>query len=866
MSSKSGKTNKINKNAEKNAILNTSKQMAGNNSIIVGGNVTRSNFKIEIHPPEQPKPLPATAPRPLDYFMGREKILTTIKRVLVNETRPTLIAITGMGGSGKTSLIKQVAEDVKDEFAENIFWGDLYQSNGDATRILREWAEYCGHILPARKSEEELGNQVRGFLAERQRDKHAILVVIDDLRESWLEAGESLRNAIPAGIPIVITTREIDVAQSLKASKIINLDEHPFSDSEASQLLMELSEKKLTVPQSKMVAKICEKMPLAMELAARVALEEGSKYLFEKLEDATRRLDVLKVGSRERKEASVRETFRISYESLPANSALAFRFLGVFAPVGIKDSHLSGVTNYARQSINAEEELRQLKRYSLIHLDGDGVFYHLHALLHDYAKEVLESQEKTEARLGHFEHFQAVAESYATVALSDRNDDKVKEFEIFYPQMRQALENFGMEFNTKNSKLKSGQLRSAIELIDVLDKYWILHDSFNDQVKWLGFGYDIARKAKLPLKQADFARRAARAAGTLGQLVEGFKWMKRCETALGSRKGREANAIRALMYVHRASLYYRQGEFDKAEKECMRGVGSVSQKIQPKIYAEGYNLLGVIKIQTSRLSLSLKDFEKSIAAWKKAGDQYQIYRTEDNRRSALYDLGNINYLREVEETGLQYWKQFPDSLEYAAALTNRGLVHYIDGEHEKSAELHEEAIEKSDALGEPRLRALTRDNLAWPYIALGKYDKAEELLKDSLKIQEDSNEFSVDTKRCLAEVEIGRKNYPKAIELAEIAVRLAKDEDDPLEEGAALRVLGLARHLNGDSNQALKDLKKSYSLLSNNEYKYESYLTLCAMGEIHHHTGDSKKEGEANKQAKALANEMGLLPKKPKKV
>jgi tetratricopeptide (TPR) repeat protein len=476
--------------------------------------------------------------------------------------------------------------------------------------------------------------------------------------------------------------------------------------------------------------------------------------------------------------------------------------------------------------------------------------YRIHTLLHDYAKSLLKEKEASEARQGHFACFQNFAQSYADVDLIDRND-KVQAFETFYPQMMQALANFEQEYNVKNSNLKSKQLQSAIELIDILDKRWALHDSFDAQVKWLAIGYDVARKIKKPLKQAGFARRVGRVNGWLGELDDGLKWMKKCATALGSSKSREANTIRAHMYIHRASLKYQKNSLKEAGKDCADGVKMVTQKSQPGIYAEGYNLLGVIKIRTNQLSSASELLEKSLSAWKQVGDQYQISRVEENIRSALYYLGDIASLRSAEEAGLKYWEQFPERIQYATALTNRGLVHYIDEEYETAVELHKRAMQISDSHGHSRLSALTRVNLAYPYISLGKYDEAETLLNESMAVQEEHDimEYWINAKCCQAELEIGRGHYAEAIKFAEVAVKLAEEDDDPLEKGTALRALGQACYLNGDLKQAKEHLENSLTLLREDEYKYEVYLTLRALGKM-----DNSYDGEAQ----SLAKEIGL--------
>lgn len=848
----------------------------------IGGNVRNSNIIVGnnniINSNENSPSIQATAPKPLGYFVGRENILTVIKSILINDTQSSIVAITGMGGVGKTSLAIQIAHDVKDKFIGNIFWGDLNESQGTVIPILELWATYCGQPLLDHSNPKKFANLVRGCLSKR-RESQNLLVVIDDLRQEWLESGEVLLKAIPENVPVLITTRDDEVVQRFSIAKIFNLDEHPLLDSEAYELLKRNSENAIGDSEVEKIAKLCANIPLALDIAAQVARGRDVHYLLRCLESESERIVKLEKGSKRLKEESVKITFDISYNALSDEKKImpqmVFRHLGIFAPVGITAEHLKKASANSGNDLDMEESLYRLKEHSLIQSVGftqetHKPIYRMHALLHDYASSLLTDEEATEARQGHLACFQNFAQSYADVNLSERSNSRTQEFELFYPQMMQALTNFEQEYKLKDSKLKNTQLRSAIGLIDILDKYWTLpgdpdkQDKWLEivlnQNKWLEFAFHISSKIHWPLKQADLARRVGRVKGWQAELDEGLEWMKRCESTLINDISVEANAIRALMYIHRASLEYQKEALETAEADCKCGLDMVTTDNQPRIYAEGYNLLGVIKIRTNQLPQALELFEKSLSAWKQVGDQYQVNRTEENYRSALYYLGDIAQLRAAEEESLQYWKQFPNHIQYAAALTNRGLVRYIDEEYGTAVELHQHAMELSNTLGSPRMRALTRLNLAWPYISLGKYDQAENLLNESLNIQEeyDIQEFWIDAKRCLAEVEIGRKNYINAIELAEIAVNLAKENDDPMEEGAALRVLGQACHLNGDLKQASKHLKKSLALLRKNEYKHESYLTLQALGKLYSSMGDTKKAQATFIDAQSLATEMGL--------
>lgn len=489
-------------------------------------------------------------------------------------------------------------------------------------------------------------------------------------------------------------------------------------------------------------------------------------------------------------------------------------------------------------------------------------YYRIHALLYEYIQPLtIDKAELESAIQNHIQYCVAFAKANLGIDLQKRQKSTF-EFERSYVQLLLALARIkerympGME-NWEDHLELAGQIMA---LVEALDNHWQLHSQFGSQIEWLQLAYKCAGALGNANKRADFARRLGRVFSLQGKLDEALEWMKHSEEALDDDRSEEANAIRALMFIHRAAIIYQRGETENAERDCLLGLELVDLNKQPKVYAEGYNLLGVIKMRINKLSSALEALEKSLSTWNQIGDQYQINRVKDNRRNVLFYLGRITELRKEEDEGVKYWEQFPDIIELSIALTNRGLVYHIDGEYESAINLHKRAMEISDTLAVPRMQAMIRTNIAGPYISLEKYDEAEGFLNKSLEIQTeyDTKEYWVDTQRSLAELAFGRKLYPQAVELAENALELAKEDEDPLEEGAALRTLGQALHLNGNLEQARKCLEEGLVLLMNNEFNYEGYLTLLALAKLYVTQGETAKALATEDEIQSLAKEMGL--------
>jgi predicted ATPase len=65
---------------------------------------------------------PSNLPSPLNTFIGREREIVEVKRLLSSQRLSTL---TGAGGSGKTRLALKIAEELSGEFEHGIWFVEL---------------------------------------------------------------------------------------------------------------------------------------------------------------------------------------------------------------------------------------------------------------------------------------------------------------------------------------------------------------------------------------------------------------------------------------------------------------------------------------------------------------------------------------------------------------------------------------------------------------------------------------------------------------------------------------------------------------------------------------------------------------------
>jgi hypothetical protein len=162
-------------------------------------------------------PTTATAPAPPPHFTGRGEHLDVLKAELGTD-RTTVFALQGMGGIGKTATALKLAADMSPHFRGGIFWGSLPDHNGNPRPILRAWGRASAQDLSDEPDPNNLADLVRGLLTARRVEKGPLLIIVDDVRPDWLEAAQLLKQALPAGAPCLLTTRDETLATALGAT------------------------------------------------------------------------------------------------------------------------------------------------------------------------------------------------------------------------------------------------------------------------------------------------------------------------------------------------------------------------------------------------------------------------------------------------------------------------------------------------------------------------------------------------------------------------------------------------------------------------------------------------------------------------
>src|SRR6516162_2217156 len=160
--------------------------------------VAHPGFPTDFPPLKSLDVHPNNLPRQLTSFIGREREMAEVKRLLATTC---LLTLTGAGGSGKTRLAVQVAADVLEDYADGAWWVELAAPT-DPSLIPQSVAA----VLTLR---EQPGRPLIDTLVDHLQSR-ALLLVLDNcehLLSACAQLVDDLLRACPR-LNILVTSRE----------------------------------------------------------------------------------------------------------------------------------------------------------------------------------------------------------------------------------------------------------------------------------------------------------------------------------------------------------------------------------------------------------------------------------------------------------------------------------------------------------------------------------------------------------------------------------------------------------------------------------------------------------------------------------
>jgi predicted ATPase/class 3 adenylate cyclase len=399
--------------------------------------------------------VPNNLPEQLNSFIGREREVAEVKRLL-GSTR--LLTLTGTGGTGKTRFSLQVAAEMLEQFPDGV-WFVEFATIDDGALVL----ETVAATLDLRQEpERSLATTLTSFLRGKQlllmldNCEHVVaacarlaetllrscpqLRILSSSREPLSIAGETAWPLPPLSLPDHWRdlTAGADALERLSAYEAVRL----FIDRAtlARPAFQPTNENIATI------AQICWRLDgiaLAIELAAARIRVLTLQQIIERLDD---RFHLLTTGSRNAvpRQQTLRSLIDWSYDLLSEPERTLFRRVSVFARGRTLEAIEAVCSCDTLSSWEVVDLLTQLVDKSLVYVEKTpehGARYFMLESIWDYASEKLtESGEAEMFRVRHLEYFLELGEMVAPLLRGPQQKDWLERVELEDINVRFALE------------------------------------------------------------------------------------------------------------------------------------------------------------------------------------------------------------------------------------------------------------------------------------------------------------------------------------------------------------------------------------------------------------------------------------------
>lgn len=629
-------------------------------------------------------PIRHNLPAQLTSFVGRERELAEVKRLLAG-TR--LLTLTGAGGGGKTRLALEVAREVLEEYADGVWLVEL-ASLSDPDLVPQAVGSALG--VP-----EQPGRSVTESLVRYLRPRVVLLLV--DNCEQLVSGCATLADALLRGCPalrILATSREgLRIAGELTYPvpplSVPDPNDRPAVESvvryEAVRLFAERASFhkpgfSVTHNNAPAVVQVCHRldgMPLAIELAAARVKALTVDEIASRLDD---RFRLLTGGSRAAlpRHQTLRAAIDWSYDLVSEQERALWRRASVFA---------GGWTVEAAESICSGDDvetgdvldlLLRLVDKSLVLVDthGSGARYRLLETIRQYGRDQLwDSGESVDVQDRHLDWYLRLAKRAEVELRGPEQVAWLERLETERDNLRLALE---------WSRTRGGGADAELRLVGALRWFWFIR----------------------------------------GHWSEGRAWL---EGAL-TRKREPPSPEMAQALLGAAMLARFQGDYRQARVLCEDGL-VMSRTLGDKETLAWFRIwLGAVELHEGNYAHAASLFEESLTLSRDLGDKWLI-------STALVDLGVVARIQgDLERAesllgeSLALSREVGDTWSVALSLHSLGKVAFRRSNQSEAARFYTESLVLSKRVGDRWIADDCLEALAAVACARGQHGRASRLL------------------------------------------------------------------------------------------------------------------------------------------
>ncbi|OCQ99945.1 hypothetical protein BCD64_02370 [Nostoc sp. MBR 210] len=717
-------------------------------------------------------------PRGSVHFVGRETELTLVHEDLQGGDD---VAISGMGGVGKTELATQYAKQYQNNYGGITWFND--RASNLAAEILGFFVQ-LGFEIPQEQGGRllTLQEQVAWCWLQYPKADLPILIVFDDVTSL-----DNLREVVPRDnrFRVLVTTR----LRNLDPNLIQEIPLDVLSPPKALELLKKLLGKDKRVDNQPEAANaICEfleYLPLGIELVGAYLTQDPDLHLYIMLERLQqRKLAEAALQDRETLNSTqlgVKAAFALTWEELEPPTQQLGRFLSLFAPQSILWNLVMWVaTDGEKTEDENEEATRQLtwtedeineakkqlyKRHLLQQVEDSEGYYKIHALVRWFLQEQLANagEIKTILETTFATAMITVAQSLPHPATS-QDIERVKGViphiedlgERIIAEVNQARE---QQINSPASVPNDKVIRVFVGVATFYEGqglYQLAEDWYKECVKVCQalFSGDHFYVATSLNNLAAFYNSQGRYSKAEPLYIEALAMYKQLFTGDHPYVAASLNNL--------AFLYNNQGRYSEAETLYIKALAMRKRLFTGDHLdvAISLNNLALLYRSQRRYSEAEPLLIKALAMRKRLfiGDHPYV-ATSLNNLAYLYDSqGRYSEAEPLFIKALAMRKRLftGDHPYVATSLNNLAALYYSQGRYSETEPLYIEALAMRKRLftGDHPYVAISLNNLAGLYGSQGQYKQAEPLYIEALAMSQrvlgDNHPLTVKVRKNLA--------------------------------------------------------------------------------------------------------------------
>ncbi|MFN6180041.1 MAG: tetratricopeptide repeat protein [Dolichospermum sp.] len=648
------------------------------------------------------------------HFVGRETELTTIHEDL---RRGNYVAITGMGGLGKTELVTQYATQYQDHY-DGIIWFNA-RERSLAAEVFELFTFKFGWEIPKTQGGKPLTlqQQVAWCWLQYPKTQKPVLIVVDDLTDLT-----QLQEVVPpkTHFRVLITTRQQHLDPNSIQERALEVLSPPIA--------LELLQKQLgknhqrVVNEPETATEICEflgNLPLGIILVGSYLTTDLGLSLTQMLERLQKRkLAETALQKREtinKNQLGIKAAFNLTWETLDTQTQYLGAFLSLFSPQFILWDLVVWVIefeveNEEKQLIWTKEELTTFKKrlYQVNFLQTgqeSPEAYTIHNLVRLFLQEQLaEVGEKQPILERTFITPMIFVAEGLPQSPTSKDIENVKTLVVHWEDLgKRLIDEINQETAAKNNL--------PVSMVA-------------DEIFWVFEGLGKFYEGQGLYQVAEFWYQ---------QLV------KVCQTLFTGDHPYVATSLNNLAY-----LYNSQGKYSEAEPLYLDAL-----EMRRRLFtgdhsnvATSLNNLAVLYCNQGKYSKAEPLYLDALEMTRRlfTGDHPAVATSLNNlavlyNNQGKYSKAEPLYLDALEMRKRLFTGDHPD---VASSLNNLAYLYKSQGRYSEAEPLYLEALEMRKRLftGDHPNVASSLNNLAGLYYSQGRYSEAELLYLDALAMSE----------------------------------------------------------------------------------------------------------------------------------